>query len=414
MRCEEIRDRLGEWLTEAVPSKEADMIMAHVAECDECTHTVDELRGLQSRLERLPRRLNGIPRDRRSVRPSGWLWPVAAAGIVVALSAAIGFWPDRSETVPAASGGQEETSKPEEGAKVPDPRALVEQLGEEDPNVREAAQKALVKLGTPAVPELTRAASSENAEVRLRARAALKQIQVHEDLRGAIEGATRKMEEDPTRPTLRAERARLRLRFGELRGALEDLDAALQLDPGQAQAWALRGHLRQQQGDLQGALQDLSEAIRLRPDSTEAHRLRAETHMAAGNHEAALESVERAIALDPADVPSHLSRVSVRLAMARRAIQKGEDPTENFTLAVHCCDMAVEIDPSRAEVWHRRGVAYKEWGEHLESQEKNGVEKMRAACEDFANAINLDETMELKLAGELKLLKAKLDAQPRK
>jgi anti-sigma factor RsiW len=83
MRCEELLERLDEFVDGDLPTDEARRISSHVEGCAACSAAVDELRALAARSAELP----------RSIEPERDLWPELAARI------------ESEKVVPGAFGG---------------------------------------------------------------------------------------------------------------------------------------------------------------------------------------------------------------------------------------------------------------------------------------------------------------------
>ena len=71
MTCEELRDRLDDWVDGALPTPQAREVEAHLAVCPSCRRDESELRQLLAHAAALP----------RSVAPSRDLWPAIAGRI---------------------------------------------------------------------------------------------------------------------------------------------------------------------------------------------------------------------------------------------------------------------------------------------------------------------------------------------
>jgi anti-sigma factor RsiW len=115
MTCQELDERLDEWVDGALPTAAASEVEAHLLSCALCRDRERRLRELLAHAAALPRSLTP-PRDlwpgiaRRVARESSWSWAssgwspwglAAAATVVVGLGAALwsGPFPSRVRTV---------------------------------------------------------------------------------------------------------------------------------------------------------------------------------------------------------------------------------------------------------------------------------------------------------------------------
>lgn len=137
MTCQELDERLDDWLDGALPAPEAALVEAHLAGCASCRESERRLRQLLAHAAALPRSVSP-QRDlwpdveRRIARPGGWAgffgWGpslgLAAAATVLAAVAAL-LWqtqtPAAVQTVEMPAPGPAFEAAAAQGAPVSDP-----------------------------------------------------------------------------------------------------------------------------------------------------------------------------------------------------------------------------------------------------------------------------------------------------
>jgi multidrug efflux pump subunit AcrA (membrane-fusion protein) len=90
MECRVLREEMMEVLYGEASAATIRVVEKHAAGCDACRDELAALRRLRQDLGswRLPE--GAVPRSHRSI-PAPWLWPLAAAALLVGLGAALGF-----------------------------------------------------------------------------------------------------------------------------------------------------------------------------------------------------------------------------------------------------------------------------------------------------------------------------------
>jgi tetratricopeptide (TPR) repeat protein len=124
------------------------------------------------------------------------------------------------------------------------------------------------------------------------------QIQRNE-LRKAIQNASRALHLDPTLTTAYIQRGRAHYRLGEFAAAMRDYNAALERNPKWADVYINRGLVFYATGCIEEAVGDFNWAIHLNPRQPIAYNHRGLADEALGNLTGAIADYTQAIQLDP-------------------------------------------------------------------------------------------------------------------
>jgi tetratricopeptide (TPR) repeat protein len=233
----------------------------------------------------------------------------------------------------AAAASASEAGRPAPDA-APDAAALVKELGAPVFGEREDAMTALVCIGEPALPALEAAAKSEDAEVRWRARAALRMIRWHvtERLR---EKAGAPFADYAKRPWYERERAAIDLSAIGGRTALPALGQILAREKSRSvQRAAAIGLLRMGPEGLLAIEEHGKGFIDLPSDSAALRVQIGNGFLEEGKFDQAVREYERAIAVDPkhdvawynlACAHARAKRIDKAIAALKKAFEVGYD-----------------------------------------------------------------------------------------
>lgn len=139
-------------------------------------------------------------------------------------------------------------------------------------------------------------------------------------------------------------------------GADEFLRLVEQAPPSDAAQHLQQGHIYGARGDLIQALLEFDLAIEADPQDPEAHLWRAVTLQRLGDHRQALSDLQKAHDLNGGGPDVLIEYGNIYLAL------------DQWQLAIAQYDLALAIDPQRAQAFHNRGVAYERMGQAADAR----------------------------------------------
>ena len=140
-----------------------------------------------------------------------------------------------------------------------------------------------------------------------------------------------------------------------------------------ARAYYHRGRAVQLNENHKAAIADLREAIRLDPNFARAHQNLAIAFVRTGNRALALESINMALRIDPDRAESLVIRATTRVT--ELSDQFGQ---EDFVLAMADLDKAIRLEPSHARAFSNRGNIWMR------------LKKPEQALADYSEAVRLE------------------------
>ncbi len=201
----------------------------------------------------------------------------------------------------------------------------------------------------------------------------------------ALADFNRALEIDDTDVNAYLNRALYHITQEDWAAAQADIDSAFDLDTNAAWAYAIRALIGQGFGNSKGVLEDFDRAVQIDPDYWQGYQLRMFYHLEREDWRAALNDAERVVDLE-ADDQAHAYAYYIQgflyetkfndLQQARDAYLQAvnlspDDVLFNLTLAtlynyfledannaLIYYDRAIELDPSNADAYFGRGVAY--------------------------------------------------------
>ena len=159
------------------------------------------------------------------------------------------------------------------------------------------------------------------------------------DYGGALERFTAAIDQNPTYPNTRFNRAELWLELGKYELAEREYSQVLQLNPEDVDAWVGRGHTRFYLGRFEESLEDFNEVVRRQPQSAVALADRADLFAYLGRWEEAAKDYRAAIGID-----RQLGR-----AFQSAAWLMATCPDESYRdteLALKAAERAIQLDGS--------------------------------------------------------------------
>ena len=164
-------------------------------------------------------------------------------------------------------------------------------------------------------------------------------------------------------------------------GAIADFTQAIELNPQFDQAYNNRGLARSLSKDYQGAIKDYTQAIKINPNQDKAYYGRGNVYLELQEYEKANADYTQSIKINPDYAPAYDKRSSARRQLKDEE-GAGVDSNQGMTLRIFQGDIAtyskaIERDPSDANAYYKRGIAYRE------------LQKYQKAIKDLERAILL-------------------------
>ena len=171
-----------------------------------------------------------------------------------------------------------------------------------------------------------------------------------------------------------------RYKLADYYGAIEDYTQAIKINSYDAVAFQNRGDIRSFLGDSQGAIEDYTQARKINPHVLETQKLEKQkiipnmednshnsTTTTDDNHQRAIEVFTQVIEINPSDAVGYKKRGNARCDLGDYL-----EAIEDFT-------KAIELNPDDADAYFYRGNAFYELGDKSE------------AIEDYTQAIKIND-----------------------
>jgi tetratricopeptide (TPR) repeat protein/S1-C subfamily serine protease len=165
--------------------------------------------------------------------------------------------------------------------------------------------------------------------------------------------------------------------YGKLKdyqAAIADYTKALGLDPNLALAYYYRGRTYGKLKDYQAANADYNQALKLNPNDADAYFNRSVTYFALKNYQAGTNDCQKAAQLYQQQGNTEGYQKTQQLLK----LAQGQEGEKNYPSEIDDLNQAIQLNPSDAEAYNNRGLAYLE------------LKDYQAAIADFNQALEIN------------------------